>query len=241
MSKRVLLLTCEHGGVRVPARYRALFRSRAARAALQTHRASDHGALELARALSSSLGAPLYHSNVTRLLVDLNRSLGHPALFSEFSRRLDRAGRADLLERHYFPHRDTVESWIEEQVRRRRQVVHIGVHSFAPRVRGQVRQADLGLLYDPGRASEVELCRAWKAAIEALGPTLRVRRNYPFLGKADGFVTHLRAHFGPKQYIGIELELNQALLARPGAKRRLAGLIAGSLTVALGRLGARGR
>jgi predicted N-formylglutamate amidohydrolase len=181
-------------------------------------------------------GAPLYHSGVTRLLVDLNRSVGHSELFSEFSRRLDPAERADLLARHYFPHRNEVESWIDGQVRRGRRVVHVGVHSFAPHVRGEVRRADLGLLYDPGRASEVELCRAWKGSIQALDPTIRVRRNYPFLGKANGLVTHLRRRFGADQYIGVELEINQALLTERGAERRLEGLVAESLRAALGDL-----
>lgn len=242
MSETALLLTCEHGGARVPARYRALFRSRAARAALRSHRGSDHGALRLARALRRSFGAPLYHSDVTRLLVDLNRSVGHPELFSEFSRRLDPAERADLLDRHYFPHRNGVESWIDAQIRSGRRVVHIGVHSFAPRLGREVRQADLGLLYDPGRAFEVELCRAWKGSIQALDPALRVRRNYPFLGKANGLVTHLRRRFGAEQYIGVELELNQALFTEPGAERQLRELIVESLGAALEelRLAARG-
>jgi len=236
MSQPALLLTCEHGGARVPERYRALFRSQAAGAALRSHRGSDHGALGLARALRRSFGAPLYYSDVTRLLVDLNRSVGHPELFSEFSRRLSPAERADLLARHYFPHRNAVESWIDGQVRRRRRVVHVGVHSFAPRLRGEVRRADLGLLYDPGRASEVELCGAWKGSICTLDPALRVRRNYPFLGKANGLVTHLRGRFGAEQYIGVELELNQALLTRPGVERHLRAIIVESLRAALKEL-----
>jgi predicted N-formylglutamate amidohydrolase len=229
MTRRVLLLTCEHGGARVPARYRALFRSRAARQALRTHRGSDHGALTLALALRRSLEAPLYESRVTRLLVDLNRSLGHPQLFSEFSKGLDPAERSALLARHYFPHREAVESWIDGQVSRGRQVVHVGVHSFTPRVDGRTRIADLGLLYDPRRAAEAQLCRDWKAALQTLDATLRVRRNYPFLGKADGFVTHLRGIFGPRTYLGIELEVNQARLAAPRSRRRMAQSIAESL------------
>ena len=43
-------------------------------------------------------------------------------------------------------------------------------------------------------------------------PSLRIRRNYPYLGKADGFVTHLRRRFKSEDYIGIELEMNQALV-----------------------------
>ena len=114
MMDRVLL-TCEHGGAEVPAKYRGLFRSRAAQSALRSHRGSDHGALWLAKTLQRSLRAPLLASTVTRLLVDLNRSLGHPQLFSEFSRPLDPAARVSLLESLYYPHRDRVESWIREQ------------------------------------------------------------------------------------------------------------------------------
>jgi len=36
-----------------------------------------------------------------------------------------------------------------------------------------------------------------------------VRFNYPYLGKADGFTTYLRKQF-PANYMGIELEVNQA-------------------------------
>jgi len=229
MTRRALLLTCEHGGARVPARYRTLFRTRAAREALRTHRGSDHGALALARGLQRLLKAPLYESTVTRLLVDLNRSVGHPQLFSEFSKPLDPVERAALLARHYFPHRDAVESWIDNQVSRGHQVLHIGVHSFAPRVDRRVRTADVGLLYDPAREGELRLCRAWKAALLAVDPTLRVRRNYPFLGKADGFVTHLRAIFGPMKYLGIELEVNQAQLVESRQRQRMSRSIGQSL------------
>ena len=233
MTGRVLLLTCEHGGAQVPSRYRALFQTRAAREALRTHRGSDHGTLALARALQLSLGAPLFESTVTRLLVDLNRSVGHPQLFSEFSKPLDAAERAALLARHYFPHREAVESWIDEQVARRREVVHIGVHSFTPRLAGRVRTADVGLLYDPARAGELRFCRDWQAALRALDATLRARRNYPFLGKADGFVTHLRRAFPPRKYLGIELEVNQARLTAPSPRRRLTRLIADSVAAVL--------
>jgi len=235
MKRRVLLLTCEHGGARVPPRYDQLFYSGAAREALRSHRGSDIGALGLARALQRALGAPLRASTVTRLLVDLNRSVGHPHLFSEFSERLDAPERDALLKRYYFPHRDRIESWVTEHARRGHQVLHVGVHSFVPHSNGQLRTADVGLLYDPSRADERALCRQWKAALEAVDPTLRVRRNYPFLGKADGLVTHLRTLFGVRRYVGIELEANQALLATPEGRRRTAKSVSESLRVAIRR------
>jgi predicted N-formylglutamate amidohydrolase len=230
MSDRVLLLTCEHGGARVPRAYAAGFRSRTARAALESHRGSDHGALGLARSLQRSLGAPLFASTITRLLVDLNRSVGHSQLFSELSRGLGPEERAELLAAYYFPHRDRVESWIEARAGRGHCVVHIGVHSFTPRTDGAARRADVGLLYDPSRRGERSFCRDWKAVLGSIDPSLRVRRNYPFLGKADGFVTHLRAAFGPRRYLGIELEVNQALLGTPSGRRRASRSIGTSLT-----------
>lgn len=173
-------------------------------------------------------------ATVTRLLVDLNRSVGHPHLFSEFSRRLDAERRVALLEHHYFPHREAIESWIADRVRRGGQVLHVGVHSFTPIADGQRRTADVGLLYDPSRVLERRFCQLWKDALAETDPELRVRRNYPYLGKADGLVTHLRRVFGQSAYLGIELETNQALLSTPQGERRAARSAAASLRLAMG-------
>ena len=231
--KRALLFTCEHGGARVPPNYRPLFAGPASKRKLQSHRGSDIGALSLARSLALSFDAPLYASTVTRLLVDLNRSIGHPRLFSEISRDLRPAERKELLDEHYFPHRNRVEVWIEAKTRRGDQVLHIGVHSFTPQIDGRERNADVGLLYDPARSAEKTLCARWKAGFREVDPALRVRRNYPYLGKADGFVPHLRRTFPARQYVGMELEVNQALLATPRGRRRAADSIRESLRLAL--------
>ncbi len=233
MKSRTLILSCEHGGARIPSRYRHLFGTDAARKALRSHRGSDLGAIQLARSVQRGLGAPLHASTVTRLLVDLNRSIGHPRLFSEFSKDLKREERADLLEQHYLPHRRAIESSIAGHARGGRQVVHVCVHSFAPRIDEQVRTADLGLLYDPSRASERAFANDWRVALHSVHPGLRVRRNYPYLGKADGLATHLRSVFGPQQYIGIELEVSQGVLGTAESRRRIAKAITQSLQVAI--------
>lgn len=202
-----LLVTCEHGGNRVPALYRTLFAGQSR--LLASHRGHDAGSLAMARRLARRTGAMLITASVTRLLVDLNRSVGHPRLLSEFSRRLPPADRQALLRRHYFPYRQRVESWIAAEIARGRRVVHVSSHSFTPVLAGQVRRADLGLLYDPSRRVERSLCEAWQRALMAADAGLRVRRNYPYAGTADGLTTALRRRFGPDRYAGIELEVNQ--------------------------------
>lgn len=203
-----LLLTCEHGGNRVPAAYRRLFEH--ARDVLATHRGFDLGALQLAQAMSRTLEAPLVASTTTRLLVDLNRSLDHRQLFSEFSAVLDDAARNQVLQQHYIPYRTQVEALVAEQIRRGGAVLHVSVHSFTPILDGQTRQADIGLLYDPQRPREDEFCDRWHHALATRRPELCVRRNYPYRGTSDGLTTHLRQHFSLRRYAGIELEVNQS-------------------------------
>jgi predicted N-formylglutamate amidohydrolase len=210
------LVTCEHGGNRIPPRYRGLFRG--SRVLLDSHRGYDRGALVMARGLARAFGAPLASSTTSRLLVDLNRSIGHPQAFSSVTRDLPAAARAGIVSRYYLPYRSQVEDFVRQVVSGRRRVIHISSHSFAPELNGQVRNADVGLLYDPGRGAEAALCARWKASLAALAPELRVRRNYPYRGKGDGLTSYLRMRFPASVYVGIELEVNQAIVL--GTRRR---------------------
>jgi predicted N-formylglutamate amidohydrolase len=215
-----LVVTCEHGGNRVPARYRHLFRG--LQRDLQTHLGYDFGAHQMARELAAAFNAPLVASTVTRLVVDLNRSAGHPRLHGETVRNLPREERERILADHYLPYRAEGENLVENAIARGRRVIHVSAHSFTPELNGKVRTADVGLLYDPARSGEVRLGARWKAAIELTAPPLRVRRNYPYAGKDDGFMPYLRSRYRPAAYIGIEVEINQAIVI--GTPRRWSAL-----------------
>lgn len=229
-----MLLTCEHGGNRVPVRYRPLFRGQ--QRLLGSHRGYDIGALDAARFLRRRLGAPLISATVTRLVVDLNRSIGHPRLFSAPTRALPAAERERIIARHYRPYRDEVRDWISEADSRAPLVLHLSVHSFTPKLDGVRRNADVGLLYDPGRAGEARLTRDWRRNFLAAAPDLRVRCNYPYRGVSDGFIPALRREFPGSRYVGIEIEINQRW-ATGDAKRwhRLLETIAATLPVVRAR------
>jgi predicted N-formylglutamate amidohydrolase len=214
VTGEAFVITCEHGGNRIPARYLPLFRRR--RTLLDSHRGYDPGALVMARTLASAFGAPLVISTVSRLLIDLNRSIGHARLFSEVTRNLPADARSQIVERYYRPHRVQVEGLVTQAVSCGRRVTHISSHSFTPVLNGIVRGADVGLLYDPARHRETTLCACWKAALAATEPRLRVRRNYPYAGKGDGLTAHLRRTFPPESYVGVELEVNQRLVFAGG-------------------------
>lgn len=201
------LISCEHGGNRIPHRYRPLFRGFVS--LLHSHRGYDRGAIGMARELACALAAPVFAATTSRLLIDLNRSVGHPHLYSDATRRAPAAVRREILEHYYLPYRSKVEAAIAEKVKQGSRVIHISSHSFTPVLDGEVRTADVGLLYDPSRAPERELCNRWQASLKTLAPDLVVRRNYPYTGKSDGFTAYLRRQFPASAYVGIELEINQ--------------------------------
>lgn len=218
-----ILVTCEHGGNRIPRPWRGHFSSNRARRALDSHRGRDLWALGVARAVAGRTDAGLVVSDVSRLLVDLNRSIGHPRLFSEFVHGIRDADRHRILDAHYRPYRDRVETAIREIVHAGGAALHLSIHSFTPVLDGKTRNADVGILYDPRRSSE-------RAFATSLVPPLRegpfrVRRNYPYSGTADGLTTSLRRAFPDRVYRGIEIEMNQGTFAERMARVRLVRIL----------------
>lgn len=205
-----VLVSCEHAGNVVPDEYRELFTH--AGDELESHRGFDPGALGVALRLSGMLAAPLYHTCITRLLVECNRSEGHADLFSRFTRLLPDDEKRRILTTYYHPHRSAVRQQVEMWTTRGRPVVHVGVHSFTDEWVGQDRDFEIGLLFDPARIWEGEICVRWADEINVLWPQIRVRANEPYLGADDGLTTSLRNRFPGIAYAGIEVELRQGFL-----------------------------
>ncbi len=207
ISTTCFVITCEHGGNHIPRQYRSFFCG--CERLLRSHRGYDRGALRMAKELALALNAPLFVMTTSRLLVDLNRSIGHPQLFSQITKHVPVTVRREILTRYYLPYRHRVEQTIAEAIRSGSRVIHISSHSFTPELKEQIRHADIGLLYDPARLDERALCCRWQASLKAKAPDLTIRRNYPYAGKADGLTTALRGQFPAEAYLGIELEINQ--------------------------------
>lgn len=224
-----LLLTCEHGGNTVPRPYRSLFDG--AGNVLAGHRGWDPGALDLFRQLAPIADAD-HHATVSRLLVELNRSLHHPALFSPCTKGLPHAERQKILDLYYHPYRSAVERKVAQWVKEREQVMHVAVHSFTPVLNGEVRTMDIGLLYDPSRPAEKRWAARWRETLLALDRDLEVRMNSPYRGAADGLPTHLR-RLHRTRYAGIELEVNQGHLRKGRFPKDLCHVVRESLVRSL--------
>lgn len=228
------VITCEHGGNRIPAPYVDFFRDQ--QDLLDSHRGFDAGSLIMARALARALSAQLVFSTVSRLLVDLNRSIGHPHLHFDAVPKVPVTLRQEILRHYYQPYRDDTERLVRQTIIDHGQVLHLSSHSFTPHLDGQQREADVGLLYDPARPGEVALSERWKAALQVCAPGITVRRNYPYAGKGDGLTRWFRQRLSPDAYIGIELEVNQKHVVGGGRQwSALRQVIVESLRTALTR------
>lgn len=204
---RELIITCEHSGNDVPSDYEHLFEKQPG--VLDTHRGYDIGALELTTTICRVLDKEAHIHNISRLLIDLNRSLDNPAAFSEYVEGIGKEARQSLVENFYLPHRQKVENIIKKSLQEGKPVLHLSVHTFTSRLNGVTRDADVGILYDPDRKSEKSFSHRWKQKLEEHLPGLRYRMNYPYKGTMDGFSTSIRKHLSEQQYLGIELEVNQ--------------------------------
>ena len=200
-----LVLTCEHGGNSIPNAYRILFNGN--QNILKSHKGYDLGALDVFNTLKEL--SDYSRSNITsRLLIEPNRSLHHKYLFSGISKPLSKLEKQNIIDHYYLPYRNHVEQAIKNFIEMNENVLHISVHTFTPTINQVERHCDIGLLYDSSRKLEKAICKQLQTEIKKLNPQLKVRFNYPYFGKSDGFTTYLRKLF-PENYLGIELEINQ--------------------------------
>ena len=229
-----LMLTCEHASNRLP----AAFKKFVPVDVQQTHRAYDIGALQVFRKLVKFAKPEFScEGKFSRLFVDLNRTITNKSAFSEYYGALEArdkplAEKAKAAATAYWKeYRENVEKFVESSLSSPKRtatkqknaagkkgaknngkegadIVHLGIHSFTPALNGKVRNADIGILYDPKRPQERAYANVIRDEIKRLYPHMKVRFNYPYKGSSDGLTTSLRKKFGPR-YVGIEIEINQ--------------------------------
>ena len=203
------IITCEHAVNTIPSAYQYLFHRQPD--VLDTHRAIDFGALDIAKRFSQVLDCPLFKATTSRLLIECNRSLNHPKGFSEFTHGLTQEEKQVVIDQYYQPFRQPAETFISDTIKNGIQIIHLSIHSFTPVFNNIVRNTDIGLLYDPTRRGEKTLASQWREELLKEKSSYRVRMNYPYQGTSNGFVSSLRKQHPEKDYLGFEVESNQGL------------------------------
>jgi predicted N-formylglutamate amidohydrolase len=233
MKKIALILSCEHAVDTIPEQYLSLFVP--FKALLASHRGIDFGALAIAEHIKTKIPCDFVQATTSRLLIDCNRSLNRSQCFSEVTKDLSSIEKQKIISSYYMPFRQQVMALIKKHIEMGSQVWHFSIHSFTPVMNNMIRNADIGLLYDPQRSTEKLLAKQWKIEINKQAPKYKIRMNYPYSGISDGFTSSMRKFYSGEDYVGIEVESNQALTQNAHNLGTLKNILTNSLCCALDR------
>lgn len=204
--KIAFLITCEHASNHIPTEFRNL---EIPKEILNSHYGFDLGAYELAKALYKSIPKKekiFLYSKMSRLLIDFNRSLENPQIFSKYTRNLNLKQKKKLL-REYENFRKSSYNFIIKYINKNYLIIHLSIHSFTPVYKNKVRKNEIGILYDPKREIEKNFAKKLKKNLNYYKCYL----NLPYRGFTDGHISKLRKIF-KKNYLGLELEISQKIL-----------------------------
>ena len=225
-----LVVTCEHASKRVPAPLRTTEQDRAW---LSTHWGWDIGARTVCREIIRQTRSVGVFSRFSRLITDANRAPDHAHLIRcavegevlSFNSRLTIEEVDRRLETYHAPYHAAVDRIVEKRKADPSGMMLLSVHSFTPKFGEEVRQMDIGVLYDPFEAVAIRL----RDEIAAEG--LKVALNEPYSGR-NGLMYSAHRHGTVHGALHLELEVNQALIGTPAGARNMGRL----LTRALRRL-----
>jgi predicted N-formylglutamate amidohydrolase len=147
-SGRNLLILCEHATNIIP---RQLNRLGLGDDILLSHRAWDIGALAVAKALAKQCSAPLIASEISRLVIDLNRPLDAHDLIASGVAGVDIPGNVEVTEEqrqwriHTF--HNAFHQQVSEAIEQNRPDAIISIHSCHPYhpMTGAPRQWEIGI------------------------------------------------------------------------------------------------
>jgi predicted N-formylglutamate amidohydrolase len=215
-----VVLSCEHASPRLPEPYAWAAEDRWL---VGTHWSYDLGARALTLELAQALSASAVLARYTRLLIDPNRELTQRDLFREsaegkpvqLNAGLDEAERARRIARYYTPYHTA----LDQALARSHAPLLLSIHSFTPNYEGELRDVELGVLFNReeqhARALHDHLARAFPA----------VRENEPWSGLA-GLIYSAESHAERFGRVALELEVRQDRLEDASYRARLVPVLA---------------
>jgi predicted N-formylglutamate amidohydrolase len=227
-----VLLLCDHAGRLVPPELEQLGISDAA---LAQHIGWDIGAAEVTRELARLLGAPAILNHTSRLVIDPNRRPGSPTSIPEISDGCVVPGNQDLAPtaqvervlRWFLPYHRTIARRIAAFRRAGIVPAVIAIHSFTPRMNGEDRPWQIGVLWRGDRRLSTPVL----AALEARGD-LVIGDNQPYSGLREfGFTVQFHAQRPRLPHIMFELRQDE--IATTEGALYYARIVHGSLAPAL--------
>ena len=223
-----LFLTCEHAGNEIPPEMAG---SEKERRWLEDHWGWDIGAERLVRSMVDQEDAYAVMSRYSRLLCDVNRSLQQDELVRShvmgepigFNRQLGEEGISERVERYHEPYHEAVDRHLGEVAEENPELFLISVHTFTPVLGDEVRDMEIGLLFDEGQEPYV-----YDIHESIRQEEFRVALNEPYSGKND-LIYSVERHGSNHGVRFVELEVRNDLVDTAEGAHQMADLLVGAL------------
>ena len=151
------LVICDHSSNFIPQHYNNLGLSKTD---IESHRAYDLGASDLANELAKLLSCNLVMSNFSRLLIDPNRGEDDPTLIPKLSEGKIIKGNLEILHSNedkerqkrifefYLPYHKEINKFLINSIKKGKIPKILSIHSFTPIWKGKQRETEIGILWD---------------------------------------------------------------------------------------------
>lgn len=205
-----MVITCEHASARIPAPLSIMAEDRPT---LATHWALDIGAANVTRTLVRCTGSVAVLACFSRLVCDANRPVDDPTWIREtaggyrlsFNRGLTPDERLRRQQTYYEPYHDAVDRTLGRQVQLGGEVLLLAVHSFTPVLGTEIRDMELGVLFNQHEPIALRLA-------SALGEAgFRTALNEPYSG-LGGMMFAAERHGRVHDVVYLEIEIRQDLI-----------------------------
>jgi len=215
------IVICDHSSNYIPSEYNNLGISKND---LDSHRAYDLGASDIANELSKLLSCSLVMANFSRLLIDPNRGKDDPTLIPKISEGKIIKGNMNLsiynndkeknkrISKFYSPYHKAIDKFINNSLDNRKIPKILSIHSFTPIWKGKEREIDIGILWDRDD-------RLSKIFLNSL-KNIKLGNNKPYSGrlKNDTLYKHATSNGIPN----VLIEFRQDLLKKKHDRLRWA-------------------
>ncbi len=232
-----VVFVVDHASNHIPAPYGDLGLDAAAR---DSHIAWDPGALPVAQHMSRMLDAPLIRATVSRLVLDLNRSVESDTLVPQISetttipgnKNLSPAERGARIDAVYRPYHAAVENLVVQHAAKFAfPIAVVAIHTFTPVYKGLARPWHVGILFD----EDDSLGRAILGSLAAdLGMTSAANQPY---SPADGVYWTLDRHAAARGLKNVMIEIRNDEVRTEDAQTKWATKLAGPIARMMGMTG----
>jgi predicted N-formylglutamate amidohydrolase len=229
------VIVCDHASNRIPKECEPFGLSDDV---LSTHIAWDPGALPVARQLSATLDAPLLWPDVSRLVIDCNRSPDASTLIVVESegrpvpanRGLSQDERMRRLAHVHTPYHAAIDACLKRRDEARRPTALVAIHSFTPVYFGKPRPWQIGIVFGHNRRLADILIGQLQS-----DPALAVGINEPY-SPADQVYYTVERHTGPRHLPAAMIEIRNNEIGDAKSQRNWADRLANLLIGAKGSL-----